>query len=133
MNNLLSMPQSTHLNTTKKVHQELLRLITTSLVLRNKYGKGWHYHLMAVDGSNSGLATYLGLSNDDWKNTMIFCGLARLHEKELRIEGKQWDMLLSSAELPTIILDQLQVRKANDIVGLQKRQFRSIMGKELIM
>jgi len=66
-------------------------------------------------------------------NIMVFCGLARLHEKELRIEGKQWDMLLSSAELPTIILDQLQVRKANDIVGLQKRQFRSIMGKELIM
>mmetsp|Transcript_12474 Transcript_12474/g.14495 ORF Transcript_12474/g.14495 Transcript_12474/m.14495 type:complete len:232 (-) Transcript_12474:191-886(-) len=85
---------------------------------------------MAVDGSNSGLATYLGLSNDDWKNTMIFCGLARLHGKELRIERKQWNMLLCSAELSTIILDRTQVGKATDIVGLQKRHYWIHLGNE---
>ena len=73
------MHQYTDFDMTKKVRQELLRLIATSLVLRDKYGKGWHYHLMAVDGSNCGLATYLGLSNEDWENTMVFCGLAKLH------------------------------------------------------
>ena len=59
------MPEATAIHITKKVRQELLRLIATSLVLRNENGKGWHYHLMVVDGSNSGLATHLGLSNDD--------------------------------------------------------------------
>ena len=123
------MPEATAIHITKKVHQELLHLIATSLVLRNENGKGWHYHLMVVDGSNSGLATYLGLSNDDWMNIMLFCGLARLYGNSIGIDKKQWDMLLSSAGLPTIILDRTQVGKATDIVGLQKRQFWIHLGK----
>jgi len=59
------MSESTSIHITKKVHQGLLHLIATSLVLRDEYGKGWYYHLMAMEGSNSGLATHFGLSNDD--------------------------------------------------------------------
>ena len=129
MNKPLSMPQATATHIAKKVRQELLRLIATSLLLRNEHEKSWNYHLMAVDGSNSGLATHLGLSNDDWVHLMLFCGLARSYGKSLRIDRKPWDMLLSSVGLPTIILDRTQVGKATDIVGLQKRQFWIHLGK----
>ena len=73
----------------KKVRQELLHLIATSLVFRSEYREGWHYHLMAVDGSNGDLAACLGLSNKNLKNIMIFCGLVRLNGEQLCIKRNQ--------------------------------------------
>ena len=49
----------------KNMRQELLREISTALVLRNKVPIGWHYHILSIEGSNGGLASYLQMTNDE--------------------------------------------------------------------
>ena len=67
----------------KNMRQELLREISTALVLRNKVPIGWYYHILSIEGSNSGLASYLQMTNDEWTNLMLFCGLAKRVGKSL--------------------------------------------------
>ena len=61
----------------KNIRQELLRQISTALKKRNKVPFGWHYHILAIEGSNGGLASYLQMTNDEWKNVMLLCGLVK--------------------------------------------------------